>query len=117
MDTKKNKPISDNRDFSGYNNLLGSIGALLESARKKVARNINTILVETYWRVGEKVIEFEQKGKERADYGKELLRMLSKDLTIKYGKGFSRSNLQYMRLLYLKYPKCQTLSGKLSWSH
>ncbi len=61
--------------------------------------------------------EYEQKGGNRADYGKKLLIKLSKDLTNKYGKGFSRSNLQYMRSLYIKYPKCQTLSGKLSWSH
>jgi len=73
--------------------------------------------VKTYWDIGKRIVEFEQKGEERANYGAELLKKLAKDLSLKYGKGFSRSNLQYMRLLYIKYPKCQTLSGKLSWSH
>jgi len=73
--------------------------------------------VKTYRDIGKRIVEFEQKGEERANYGAELLKKLAKDLSLKYGKGFSRSNLQYMRLLYIKYPKCQTLSGKLSWSH
>ncbi|MCX7926585.1 MAG: PDDEXK nuclease domain-containing protein, partial [Candidatus Omnitrophica bacterium] len=93
------------------------IGKLLQEARKQVARVINDVLLKTYWEVGKRIIEYEQRGKGRAEYGEELLIKLSKDLTQKYGKGFSRSNLQYMRMLYLKYPKCQTLSGKLSWSH
>jgi len=100
-----------------YNQLVSSIVELLESARKQVARTINIILVETYWKIGKRIVEYEQKGENRAEYGEKLLKKLSKDLSIKYGKGFSRSNLQYMRLLYIKYPKCQTLSGKLSWSH
>ena len=62
-------------------------------------------------------MEFEQKGNERAEYGSKLLTQLSRDLKIAYGKGVSRSNLQYVRLLYLSYKNCQTLSGKLSWSH
>ena len=101
----------------GYNHLIDSIGELLESGRKQVLKTINNILVKTYWEIGKRIVEYEQKGTNRADYGEKLLIKLSKDLTNKYGKGFSRSNLQYMRLLYIKYPKCQTLSGKLAWSH
>jgi len=108
------QPISHK---SNYVRLVESIGSLLESARKQVVRNINDILVRTYWESGKKIVEYEQKGKTRADYGKALLKHLSVDLRLKYGQGFSRSNLQYMRLLYINYPKCQTLSGKLSWSH
>ena len=63
------------------------------------------------------IIEDEQENSERAEYGKKLLKELSKKLTKEYGKGFSRYNLQNMRQFYLKYPICQTLSGKLSWSH
>lgn len=100
-----------------YSQLVDSIGELLESARKETIRTINNILVKTYWEIGKRIVEYEQKGEKRADYGAELLKRLTKDLRLKYGKGFSRSNLQYMRLLYIKYPKCQTLSGKLSWSH
>jgi len=74
-------------------------------------------LVDTYWQVGKSIVEFEQAGTLKAEYRKELLVNLSKDLKNKHGKGFSRSNLQYMRLLYVHYPNRQTLSGKLSWSH
>src|SRR6056297_3235980 len=70
-------------------------------------QQVNTILVETYWNIGRRIVE----------YGSRLLKELAWDLSRQYGKGFSRSTLQYMRLLYIKYPKLQTLSGKLSWSH
>ena len=100
-----------------YNKLISSIRHLLEEGRKQVVRTINTILVETYWKIGKRIVEYEQKGGEKADYGTKLLTRLSKDLRLKYGKGFSKSNVYLMRLLYIKYPKFQTLSGKLSWSH
>jgi len=77
----------------------------------------NTILVETYWKIGERIVEYEQKGGEKAEYGTKLLTRLSKDLRLRHGKGFSKSNVYLMRSLYIKYPKFQTLSGKLSWSH
>ena len=73
--------------------------------------------METYWQIERYIVEFEQEGKERADYGSRLLQKLSRDLKAVYGKGFSRSNLQYMRLFYLTYENCQSLSGKLNWSH
>ena len=112
--TKQNKNISGHGE---YNQLVNSIGELLDSARKQIARTINTILIETYWKIGKRIVEYEQKGGEKADYGTKLLTRLSKDLRLKYGKGFSKSNVYLMRLLYIKYPKFQTLSGKLSWSH
>ena len=106
-------------DISGnsYKILVDGIGSVLEQGRDKAIIKVNSILVETYWHVGQRIVEFEQAGKIKAEYGKELLLRLSKDLKTRYGKGFSRSNLQYMRLLYMAYPKRQTLSGKLSWSH
>ena len=104
-------------DNNKYSKLLGNIGKLLEKSRKAAIQKVNNILVQTYWNIGKRIVEFEQGGKEKADYGSELLKRLSNDLKERYGKGFSRSNLQYMRLLYLKYQKYQTLSGKLSWSH
>jgi len=100
-----------------YSFLLNEIGFLLQEGRRKAFAAVNSILVETYWHVGRNIVEYEQKGTEKAEYGSRLLKELSKDLKIRFGKGFSRSNLQYMRLLYINYPKCQTLSGKLSWSH
>ena len=74
-------------------------------------------MLQTYWNIGRRIVEEEQNGNYRAEYGSSLLKELSKELTKEYGKGFSRSNLQSMRNLYLNYEKCQTLSGKLSWSH
>lgn len=100
-----------------YNELIDSIGTLLQVGRKKAYKEVENILLCTYLNIGKYIVEFEQKGNERAEYGKNLLINLSKDLKIKYGKGFSRSNLQNMRLFYLHYPNCQTLSGNLTWSH
>ena len=91
------------------------IKELMENARKQVSVKINNILVQTYQKIGKIIIEDEQENSERAEYGKKLLKELSKKLTKEYGKGFSRYNLQNMRQFYLKYPICQTVSGKLSW--
>jgi len=100
-----------------YSELISGIGLLLESGRREAVRHVNSILVNTYWSIGQQIVEYEQSGEERAEYGSALIDKLSKDLGFKYGKGFSRSNLVYMRLFYLKYPKSETLSHQLSWSH
>jgi len=100
-----------------YSTLKKSIGTLLEEGRSQAGRAVNMILVQTYWQIGRHIVEFEQAGSEKAEYGSELLDRLSKDLTLEYGKGFSRSNLFQIRLFYLKFPKIQTLSGQISWSH
>lgn len=101
-----------------YNNsMINEIRELLLNARKRAAVQVNTELLSTYWNVGRIIVEHEQGNKERADYGKQTLKQLSKGLTKEFGKGFSRSNLQNMRAFYLAYPICQTLSVKLSWSH
>lgn len=100
-----------------YIQLLDRIGETYTSAKSKAVNAVNVELVSSYWNIGKYIIEFEQSGNLKAEYGDKLLLGLSKDLTLKYGKGFSRSNLQYMRLLFQYYPICRTLSGKLSWSH
>jgi predicted nuclease of restriction endonuclease-like (RecB) superfamily len=114
-----------------YNNLLDKIANIFSEARGKVVREINRAQVLAYWEIGREIIEFEQKGKIRAEYGKELIDRLSKDLTEKFGRGFSSTNLKMMRLFYQNFPirqtlsdesqKPQTLSSKfepmLSWSH
>ena len=89
----------------------------MDKARNEVAREVNNILVQTYWEIGRIIVEDEQGHSERAEYGKELINDLSRQLTKEYGKGFSKSNLFNMRNLYLSYPIFQTLSGKLTWSH
>ncbi len=110
-----NKEI--NFDKSDYSQLINKIGDLLDNGRKKAAQSVNTILLQTYWVVGRYIVEFEQSGDVKAEYGSFLFERLSKDLTQLYGKGFSRSNLLYMRKLYLTFPKGETLSNVLSWSH
>ncbi|QPH39313.1 PDDEXK nuclease domain-containing protein [Pedobacter endophyticus] len=100
-----------------YNCLIEEIGGLLQKGREQAARTVNTILVQTYWLIGRYIVEFEQNGKEKAAYGTFLFEKLSKDLTQLYGKGFSRSNLLYMRKLYISFPKSETLSNVLTWSH
>ncbi|MCS6795197.1 MAG: PDDEXK nuclease domain-containing protein [Raineya sp.] len=100
-----------------YNQLLDNIGTLLLEGRRQAVLQVNTTLLQTYWLVGKHIVEYEQKGNEKAEYGSFLLEKLAKDLTYRYGKGFSRSNLSYMRKFYLTFPKRETLSHILSWSH
>jgi len=98
---------------SRYVRLVSDISGLLEQARRGVAKSVNSILTMAYREIGRRIVEFEQGGKERAEYGKQLLVRLAADLMAKYGRGFSRSNLQQMRLFYLGWEICQTPSGKL----
>ncbi len=97
----------------------GKIVGLLKEARKSVARSINKTMVYTYFEIGRIIVEEEQKGEARAEYGKRILKELSGRLTKEFGKGFSITNLKQMRQFYLTYEKGQTLSDEfnLSWSH
>ena len=99
-----------------YVSLKHEIGLLLEKGRVQAGRTINTILLHTYWQIGHNIIEFEQKGKAKVDYGSELIDRLSKDLTLEFGKGFSRSNMFMMRKFYVTFPKIQTSSGQFEIS-
>ena len=74
-------------------------------------------MVQTYWQIGRHIVEFEQGGDAKSEYGSNLLERLSKDLSLEFGKGFSRSNLIYMRKFFISFPNSETLSHKLSWSH
>lgn len=97
-----------------YNPFLKEIAGLLEASRQQAARTVNAVLTATYWEIGRRIVEFEQKGASRAAYGEELLQKLSIDLSERFGRGFSRQNLQLMRQFYLTYPhilKSQTVSG------
>lgn len=101
----------------GYRALLDQISQTYTQGRVRAMQAVNAQLVETYWQVGRHIVEFEQGGKLRADYGKALITNLARDLGLRHGKGFSRSNLVYMRLFYLRYPIGQKPSHQLSWSH
>jgi predicted nuclease of restriction endonuclease-like (RecB) superfamily len=100
-----------------YQSLLQHVGETLENGRAKVVEAVNTAAVSTYWEIGRDIVEFEQGGNAKAEYGSKLLKKLSRDLTDLYGSGFSMSNVAKMRKLYLTYPILQTASAKLSWSH
>ena len=119
---------NNDRDIADYEVILAEVVNLLESARRTSARSINAIITTTYWNIGRRIVEFEQGGELRAEYGKGLLKRLSLDLTVKFGRGFSIRNLGQMRLFYLGWPISQTLSAKsdglafpvmfpLPWSH
>lgn len=107
----------DKMQNHAYNSLIQDITILLSEGRKKAFYAVDNILVHTYWNIGKRIVQHEQHGKEKAEYGSRLLKDLSRDLKLKYGKGFSKSNIYLMRLFYLRYEKFQTVSGKLSWSH
>ena len=100
-----------------YNELIKKISELITKSRTELAKTINTKIVNTYYTIGKYIVEYEQKGRLRADYGSELMKKLSKELLANLGKGFSQRNLRDMRRMYLTYPKWQTVSAKLSWSH
>lgn len=97
--------------------IIQEIKSILSTARNNVAQQVNNELLNAYWNIGRIICDYEQSIPDRADYGKETLKILAKELTQEFGKGFSRTNLYNMRLFYQSYEKIQTLSGKLSWSH
>ena len=119
----KESIIVDSKVFSitgksaEYEELLQQIGETLESGRRRAAYAVSNEIVRTNWEIGKNIVEYEQHGHERAEYGSDVLNRLSRDLTDRYGKGFSHSNVVYMRKLYLTYQKSQTLSDFLTWSH
>ncbi len=105
------------KTMDAYPSLVEQIGKLLSQGREKAAYAVNTILVQTYWQIGQYIVNFEQDGSAKASYGTQLIDRLSTDLTARYGRGFSRSNIIYMRRLFLSFPIGETLSHQLTWSH
>jgi len=99
-----------------YFELIQRIGQLLEQGRRAAAQSVNSIMVQTYWEIGRHIVEFEQQGNIKSEYGSDVFVSLSRDLTETYGKGFGRSNLVYIRKLYLLYAISGTLSDQLGWS-
>ena len=101
-----------------YEAVFGDVSKIIDAARDTAARSVNAAMTAAYWLIGHRIVEFEQSGEERAEYGAALIEKLTADLTQRFGRGFSRQNLQHMRLFYLAYPPdriCQTLSGKFTW--
>lgn len=99
------------------NSLYGAISEVIQQARQQVKQAVNLQMVQAYWHIGRLIVEQEQQGQERADYGKQQLSQLSNRLQSDFGKGFDVTNLRNMRRLYLAFPIRETLSLELSWSH
>jgi hypothetical protein len=98
----------------GVDSVYGRIREILETARSSAYRAVNFEMVQAYWNIGRVIIEGEQKGKARSDYGTYLLDELSKRLTAEFGKGFDRTNISKMRVFYLAYPIVDALRPQLT---
>ena len=102
------------------NNYINEIKKILKNARQKAYTAINSAMVEAYWEIGRRIVEEEQRGKERAEYGKEIIKNLSKELTEEFGKGFGERNIRNIRQFYVlfsDYEKWKSLISKLTWTH
>ena len=99
---------------AGYDTILTDVVGLLEMARRASARTVNAIMTGTYWEIGRRIVEYEQGGLNKAQYGQQLMDQLSQDLTSRFGRGFGRRNLFQMRAFYLAYPEIvQTVPAQL----
>jgi len=107
--------ISNNIDQ--FQQLFNRISSIIEEAKHKIAYSIDNTMVQSYWRIGKEIIEEEQRGQFRAEYGKSVIDNLAKRLTKKYGKGFSTRNLWMIRQFYSTYPNLNALRAELSWTH
>ena len=105
------------KEQSSIDTTYQNIRAILEKARSTAYRAVNFAMVQAYWEIGRVIVEEEQKGAERAEYGKGLIKELSIRLTKDYGRGFDESNLRNMRLFYQTFPNCDALRHELSWTH
>ncbi len=97
---------------AGYGVVRGGIAEIVSVARQAAARSVNALMTASYWEIGRRIVEAEQKGKRRAGYGEELIARLSIDLTQQFGRGFSARNLEQMRQFFLMFPIPQTLSAE-----
>ncbi len=100
------------RTDTPYDDLLADVARVIEDARRAAARSVNTVMTTTYWLIGRRIVEQEQEGAARAEYGERLLKRLAQDLSSRFGRGFSERNLEQMRGFYLGWPISQTVSAK-----
>ena len=101
-------------------NYINEIKTILKNARQKAYTAVNSAMVEAYWKIGRRIVEEEQSGRERAEYGKEIIKNLSKELTEEFGKGFGERNIRNIRQFYVlfsDYEKWKSLISKLTWTH
>jgi hypothetical protein len=104
-------------DTNNLQPLIDNISMAINDARRKVASHINATMTQAYWQIGKHIVEYEQGGQAKVAYGASTLSELSRLLTARFGRGFSRPNLVNMRKFYLLYPNCQSVTDILSWTH
>ena len=109
--------IQNNEIYQGLNKLYANVSEILANARKRAYTAVNFAMVESYWLIGQQIVEHEQHGEARANYGKGLLKELAARLTTDFGKGFDERELRKMRQFYQTFPKRDTLRPELTWSH
>ena len=103
--------------MDGYKDLISQISETFVDGQRKAVVAVNYHLVDTYWKIGQYIVEYEQAGSGKAEYGKKLLEHLSKDLSLLHGRGFSLSNVKRMRQFYVAFPISAELPHQLSWTH
>ena len=115
----KKKMVKAGELDAPYQVIFGDVSKIIDAARDSATRSVNAAMTAAYWLIGHRIVEFEQLGEERAEYGAALIERLAADLTQRFGRGFSRQNIQHMRLFYLSYSSDQirqALSGKMARS-
>ena len=111
----KKRIVKAGEPSAQYQSIFGDVSRIIDAARRSAVRSVNAVMTAAYWLIGHRIVEFEQSGEKRAEYGTALIERLAADLTQRFGRGFSRQNIQQMRLFYLSYPSeqiQQTVSGK-----
>ena len=115
----KKRIVKTGEPSAQYQSIFGDVSRIIDAARRSAARSVNAVMTAAYWLIGNRIVESEQSGEKRAEYGTALIERLAADLTQRFGRGFSRQNIQHMRLFYLSYPAeqiQQTPSGELAQS-
>ena len=113
----KKSILKDDKIDAQYQAIFGDVSRIVDSARQSAARSVNAVMTAAYWMIGRRIVEFEQSGEKRAEYGTALIERLAVDMAERFGRGFSRQNIWQMRQLYLSYPPeriLQTVSGESS---
>lgn len=117
MPARKKTKLVATKSAKGFDLLLGQLRGLIQGSRQQLLRAVDVVQVRTCWEVGRHIVEFEQEGTARAEYGAGLLRRLAEKLTAEFGRGYDDSNLRQMRLFYRSFPICDALRHELSWTH
>ena len=107
------KPVPSTGEAAQYEAVFGEVSEIVEAARRSAVRSVNAVMTAAYWLIGKHVVELEQKGRSRAEYGQDTVGRLAADLSARYGRGFSVRNIRLMRAFYRSWPIVQTASAEL----